>query len=411
MIKNILSLYSAQISRLILPILMLPIITSRLSEGNFGIYIYALAFSSWISLIIEYGFNISSTRKISSLKDRNKRNISDVVVATQSAKYIISAVCVLFIPFCLNFVPIFKGQTGWVVTSYLFGFLSGILPQYYFQAIENLKLFSLSELFASLLLLFFTYNFLNEDPVILMVILITSRLFCVLVCTCLLIKTLGFDVVKIDFKKGWWYIKNAFSVFFFQFMVSLYTVFNIIFLGFFVSASQVALYGAAERLIRAGLAFYGQASNVIFPRVTSLKASADKKLEKTRFAVLLLFSVFGFVSVPIVWNVSPIVIPLVYSDKLDGAIELINIMAWVIPAIAMSNVLSFQYFLVEGKEVVLNKVIVCASAINLILSYSLITRFGAVGMVYSWVALEWLITVTLFLLVFFKRSRFISIGR
>jgi PST family polysaccharide transporter len=156
-IKNILALYSVQIVRLILPLLMLPMLTSRLSDNDFGVYIYTVSLSVWLSLVVEYGFNISSTRMIT--LNSHRTHIRDVVIKTQSAKYLLSIPLLSLIPIGYFFVPVLNDELGWAITMYALGVLTALMPQYYYQGIEKLKLFGSIEVVTGFLLLL-SYIFL-----------------------------------------------------------------------------------------------------------------------------------------------------------------------------------------------------------------------------------------------------------
>jgi PST family polysaccharide transporter len=410
-IKNILALYSVQIVRLILPLLMLPMLTSRLSDNDFGVYIYTVSLSVWLSLVVEYGFNISSTRMIT--LNSHRTHIRDVVIKTQSAKYLLSIPLLSLIPIGYFFVPVLNDELGWAITMYALGVLTALMPQYYYQGIEKLKLFGFIEVVTGFLLLLSLYFFAegeNADEVI-MFSLIMTRLFALIYTSLLMYRNIKIKFFSFCFFCGIKQIKKCSSIFLFQLVVSLYTVFNIVFLGFFVSAAQLGIYGVAERLIKAGLGFIGQASNVFFPRINILKTEGSQNFNKFRFMTLCLFTIVGFIGLILVTLLSPFIITWLFNGKYQQSIVLINIMAWVIPAIAISNVLSLQYLVIDGLENVLNKVVVIAGAINLGLAYYMIKNYGYNGMAYTWVLIEWGICLTLGIVVICKSTNILNIRR
>ena len=379
---------------------MLPLLTERLSAGNFGMYIYTISVSAWISLAIDYGFNISATREIA--KEKNNIMIKAIVLKTQSAKYILSLLSISIVPICYFFVPVFENHINWIFTAVLLGMLIGLMPQYYYQAIERLKLFGFIEVLSGIALYVLVYFFAigHHTNDILMLCLVLTRVLPLLILSHLMFRNLNTSSVNFSFTSGLEQLKHCFSLFFFQLIVSLYTVFNMIFLGFFVSIVQVGIYGVSERLIRAGLGFIAQISNVIFPLLNKIKADGNVNLKRYRMMILCLFIIIGFSGCILVNLISPIAIPWIFNGKYDDSIELINFMAWVIPAIAISNVLSLQYFLIDGLESILNKVVSAASVVNLTLAYFMIQGYGYIGMAYTWVMIEWMISIILGVIIF-----------
>jgi O-antigen/teichoic acid export membrane protein len=163
------------------------------------------------------------------------------------------------------------------------------------------------------------------------------------------------------------------------------------------------LFGAAERILRAGLSFIGQATLAIFPRMVALKkTNCLSKLIHFRRLNLLVFLVIGLLGSVIIKALSQVIVIFLYGESKPEVISVLNIMAWVVPAIALSNVQAYQYLLVDGREAALNKVLLYISVINLIAAYFSIRAYGWEGLAYSWVAIEWCIVFVLGLVIKIK---------
>ena len=215
-------------------------------------------------------------------------------------------------------------------------------------------------------------------------------------------------VFPLQFNEGWTALKDGFSLFFFQAAVSLYTSFNVVYLGLFCSLSQVASYAGAERLIKAGLGFYGQISMALFPRTNSIGSYDQAGMNKMRKKSLIIMGTLGVLGGMVVLLVAPWVPQLFFKKKLEGIEGILNILAFVVPAISISNVLGYQYMLADRSEKEFNKVIVSAAVANLLIGSFLIRRFGPSGMALTWVVIEWLITITLSIIIYSKnRSAYV----
>ena len=160
---------------------MLPILTSRFSEHDFGLYMYTISIALWLSLLVEFGFNISATKMIS----QKSEDISNVIFKTQSAKAIISIIVIIFIPISYFFIPMFDNELSWVITMYFVGIFTGLLPQYYFQGTEDLRIFGFIECVSGIILFCTVYFFATGDSAteILMLCLVLSRFFSLTVLT------------------------------------------------------------------------------------------------------------------------------------------------------------------------------------------------------------------------------------
>lgn len=389
------------IVRLILPLLVIPILTRRIEVNDFGIYMYAISFSAWLSIFVEYGFNISSTREIACAESEEK--ISTIVAGTQAAKGLLVLLTVPILFVAIYAIPVFNNNTYWAITAWLMGIFTAFSPVYYFQGREDLKIVGFVEVFSGLLMLVAVHFLIQDssDFYRLAIIIFLARVLSVTILSWKMYtgqKTLRGDIF--DFKEGLCKLKEGFNIFIFQAAVSLYTSFNVVFLGFFCSPVQVGVYAAAERLMRAGIGFIGQFSNAIFPRLNALKSENPEKMKKLRFQALIGFLGIGILGMLLTWAIAPIIVRYMFAGHAAEVIEIIQILAVVVPAIALSNVLGFQYLLVERRENIFNIIIASAAMINVLMAYFLIMRYQEKGMAISWVAIEWIITAVIGVTVF-----------
>lgn len=387
--------------RLILPLLVIPILTRRITPDDFGIYMYAISFSAWLSIFVEYGFNISSTREIAEKK--NVRDIFSVVAGTQSAKILLLLASIPFLIFTIFFVPIFDGYWYWAVTAWLLGILTAFLPIYYFQGRENLKLVGITEIFCGLLMLGAVYVFIQDSSELyrLAIIVVLSRVLSLSLLSWKMytdndIRGLDF----FNFQDGISHLRNGLNLFIFQGAVSLYTSFNVVLLGFYCSPAQVGAYAFAERLMRAGIGFLGQFSNAIFPRLNALKEKFPEKMERLRLKVLVSFFVLGIVGMLATWEISPYIVKYMFAGEVERANKILWFLGFIVPAISISNVLGYQYLLVDRQEKLFNIIIFCAAIINVVMAYFLIRYYEAEGMAISWVLIEWVIAIAIAFAVF-----------
>lgn len=387
--------------RLVVPLLAIPILARTISGHDYGVYMYAIAFAAWVSIFIEYGFSISSTRDIASGKP-----VHEIVSGTQSAKMILVVLTAPSVLLAVFLFPVFSGYAIWAVAGWFFGVLAAISPIYYFQGKERLKLVGLIETISGVLLLGGVYFLIREesDSDRLPFVLFFSRLLGPIVLTSILTKEVGLRWCDFSVGKGIDFLKKGFEFFIFQAAVSLYTSFNVVFLGFFCGPAQVGVYASAERVMRAGLGFIGQATNAIFPRLNALKTSNPDEMNRVRRLVMVCLFGVGVLGMFVAWLVSTYVAEYFFGGRVAGVDRIINIMALLIPAISLSNVLGFQYLVVDRRERVFNKIIVGCALLNIPLSYFLIKFFMAEGMAYAWVAIEWVITISIAFTVFFRKK-------
>jgi polysaccharide transporter, PST family len=144
----------------------------------------------------------------------------------------------------------------------------------------------------------------------------------------------------------------------------------------------------------------GQFSNAIFPRLNAMNADDPLKMEKLRTRVLIGFSILGVCGMLLTWMIAPVIVHYMFAEHAAEVQKIIEILALIVPAIALSNVLGFQYLLVDRREKVFNVIISCAALINVVMAYFLIKNYQIKGMAISWITIEWLITIVIGVTVF-----------
>mgnify|MGYP003575102494 CR=1 FL=1 len=398
--KNIAILTLIYAAKLLVPLLVIPVLARVVDSDSYGIYMYAISFATWLSIFIEYGFNLSSTRDVASSQDLDE--ISGIVRGTESAKLLLTLATLPLLFVALVWLPPFQGASTWAITAWILGVLLAFSPTYYFQGRERLRVVGLAELGSGAAILIGVLTLVNtrDDFVRLPWIILIPR---VTATVALIIAMHHGTVQQSSYRPslalGWQFIRRGSHFFVFQAAVSLYTTFNVVFLGFFCTPAQVGAYATAEKLMRAGLGFIAQFSAAIFPRLNAIKASNTAKMERLRTATLCGFLVLGLAGIVFTRGISSTVAEFLLGRNFGEVEALLDIMAFVIPAIAMSNVLGLHFLIVDRHEKIFNFIIIAAAFINLALAYFMVTRHGVHGMASAWVCIEWLIAAATGLVV------------
>ncbi|MBB5608595.1 PST family polysaccharide transporter [Janthinobacterium sp. S3M3] len=362
---------------------------------------YTISFAAWLAIFIEYGFNISSTREIACAKDEGQ--VTSIVAGTQAAKLLLVVATIPFLFFAAYLIPVFDGHIFWAVVAWLLGVLTAFSPIYYFQGREKLKVVGYAEVLSGAIMLGAVYLIIHssQDFYLLALIILAARMFSLSILNWRMYRGKYIGLKDLfNFVEGIDKLKSGFNIFIFQAAVSLYTSFNVVFLGFFCSPVQVGIYASAERLMRAGIGFMGQFSNAIFPRLNAMNADNPLKMEKLRTRVLIGFSILGVCGMLLTWMIAPVIVHYMFAEHAAEVQKIIEILALIVPAIALSNVLGFQYLLVDRREKVFNVIISCAALINVVMAYFLIKNYQIKGMAISWITIEWLITIVIGVTVF-----------
>jgi PST family polysaccharide transporter len=372
---------------------------------------YTISFSAWLAIIIEYGFGISSTREIAGASD--DKAVEKIVSSTQSAKYLLILGTLPVLALAVLFFPPFHAHWAWAFSAWTLGVLAGLQPTYYYQGKEQLRIVGYAEVAASCCFLGGVLLFIRKpsSAAILPVLLVLPRLLIFVFLLKRLVTQLESSVARLwNLQGGLYFLKSTFPFFVFQAAVGLYTSFNVVFLGFFCSPAEVGIYASAERVMRAGVGFLAQFSNAVFPRLNALKNSGSSKLTRARRLTLLGMTVLGLLGMTVTWLIAPYISSYFFGENGARVKEVLEILALLVPAIALSNVFGFQFLIVDRKETIFNYIIFAAASLNGILAFFMVSTFQVKGMAVTWVLVEWFIAISSMVAVAIIRNQYFKFG-
>lgn len=135
--KNALFLYGLTFSNYFIGLLMFPYLSRVLSVGTFGVMGYATSLCTVFQMIVEYGFQISTTATIA-LNRHDKAKIARIVSVMTCSKLLLSLVSLAaFLAFCL-LTPSLGEHIAVLLLFFLDAVIKALLPDSYFRGIERM---------------------------------------------------------------------------------------------------------------------------------------------------------------------------------------------------------------------------------------------------------------------------------
>ena len=134
-VQNALALYSVQFAEYILPMITVPYVARVLQPAAYGLVVYAQNFSSWINLVMEYGFGFSATREIARNRDDRDRHAEIRGVIGANAFLLLPSILIALV--ARFTVPAFRDHNWYLWLALLIAVPQGFRPFWYFQGIER----------------------------------------------------------------------------------------------------------------------------------------------------------------------------------------------------------------------------------------------------------------------------------
>ncbi len=134
-------------------------------------------------------------------------------------------------------------------------------------------------------------------------------------------------------------------------------------LGLFASADMVGAYGAADRLVAAGISIMTPMGHIFIPKITALFAThrdGAYRLSRRVGALLLLVAALG--AAVSHWFAQPIV-SLIFGHGFEQTAELLQVLSVVFPINAAIIVMGAYLFIPQHQERTLAAVVIAGSAV------------------------------------------------
>lgn len=283
--KDVVYLFVLQIANHIIPLITTPYLMIVLGAGNYGILGFAFSITQYLLLIVDFGFNMSSTKRVASVDKSEIPKIFTSVIIAKSALLFCSLLLIAIVFFLdsmadyrlaiLCFIPFV------IANTYTFFWL--------FQGLGKVRIISMINTICKMGILPLTFILVKSHDDVYLAILIQSSVY-VMVCIVSNIYVWHYKLVHfrrvslINIKEEF---SEGFPLFLSTAATSIYTQLFTIFLGFTATKEEVGCFSAAERIMRSlCFLYYIPISQAFFPKIAAL--ASKNRHEAVRYIYVLL---------------------------------------------------------------------------------------------------------------------------
>ncbi|MGB0788764.1 MAG: oligosaccharide flippase family protein, partial [Marinirhabdus sp.] len=146
---NYVSLLFVQAANFILPLITLPYLVRTLGTEKFGIVMIAQALGVFLTVIVDFGFNISGTREVSLLRGK-KNELSQFYFNVLSIKILLLLFTALLLVVLIVSFQRFRTEAAVYLLSFLMVIGQAIFPAWFFQGIEKMRTVTIINVVAKL---------------------------------------------------------------------------------------------------------------------------------------------------------------------------------------------------------------------------------------------------------------------
>jgi PST family polysaccharide transporter len=368
------------------PLITVPYLARVLGPEGWAPVLLAQALAAWLVMVMEFGFELSGTRALARTRgDAVER--AAVVQGVTSAKLLLAPVVTLVLILVFALTPGLRASSrgltligqpllGWTL---LYVLLRGLNPFWFFQGLERVGAAVLVDSGARLAAAFGVFLAVhdpNDAPTVLALQAVAA-----LVATLVLTRWMARDtaVAAPSVTKGLAMLREGLTLFTFRAASGGFAALNLFIVSLLGTPVLVAVFGGAERIIRAGISTLHPLTQALLPRVSFLRATDSDAADRLVQRSLLVTGGLGVVIGATAFLGAPLLVHLLLGPGYDGAVPLLRILALLPPLVAIDTVLGLHWAVPHGHDRPFLATMLVAGSLNVALAIALLPRFGASG--------------------------------
>ena len=387
-LDNVLALYGLQAGRKLIPLISIPYLARVLGPAGWGTVAFVQAMAEFLVIVIEFGFNISATREVARNRD-NPQECGRVMAGVLGAQALLAAGGVALAMLASRYLPVVSDHPKLLIAGLAYAVGQGFSPQWFFQGLEKMRLSAALELTGKILSLIGIFVFVHS-PVDNWRVLALAAIAPAL--TTVVGLSLAYRTIPMQMPT-WGLIRPAFvmgtPMFFFRSAESLYGVGNAFLLGLFTTPEIVGYFSAAEKISKAAFGLLNPIRESLFPRLSHLAARGgeDAAARLARLGATAMIAGGAVLGLGL-YVLAPFALKLLLGGEFEPAVEVLRILSALPLLLSITYSVGFQWLLPFGKDALINRIILAAGVINLVLSFLLARPFGHIGMAWAVVTAE-----------------------
>ena len=264
--KNSLMLMAMNIAKMLFPLLTLPYLTRVLSTDCYGSVVYVKSVTTYLQLLVDFGFVLSATKSIVQAREdraRQERIMGDVLLARL---WLAGAALVLLVILTAA-LPILRERPLLSLLSFFPVFLTLFLFDFLFRGLEKMEAIALRFVVMRGVATALTFVLIHSDrDVLLIPLLDTLGTLIAALMVLPQLRRLGLHVrLSHDRRAAWSMLKDSAVYFASNVASTSFSALNTLLLGIILTTQEVAYWGVCIQAVAAVQALYTPITDSLYP--------------------------------------------------------------------------------------------------------------------------------------------------
>ncbi len=384
----------------IFPLLTYPYVSRVLGVTNIGICNFVDSIINYFVLFSALGITSLGVREIAKVKD-DKQKCSEVFSTLVFINAALSVIMTIGLVIACYTIDKFMTYRPFLFVGISKLLLNTYVIEWFYQGISNFKYITIRSFIIRCIYTVNVFAFVHStnDTLIYYGLSCVTTVFNAGINWHYAHRFVSFSWKKIRIPA---YIASVVSYGTYRILTSLYTSFNITYLGFVSGDKEVGYYTTATKLYTIIISVITALTTVMIPKVSELISKDDneslKGMAEKTFQMVFTFAI----PLVVVCNMcSPLIIRIIAGTGYDGAVVPFRIITTLLLIVGMEQII-IQQFLMAKRD---NKCILILSfagaCIGLLLNITLTPSMASIGSAISWTASE--LAILVLSLYYFKK--------
>lgn len=340
-----------EIISILFPLLTYPYLIRVIGAQKYGIIVFSQAVMAYVIIIVNFGFNVSATRRVS----ENRDNIIRLKEIYSSITYLKLTIFLLSMIVLLGVLYLFKFDHVEVILLLLGLCLQEIFfPSWFFQGMEKMQFITIVSFISKLVFLLLIFVLVHHKTDYLIVPFLYSLGGCVTATSSIFILYKFFHIHFIRVSKTQMITDIKESIPFFASRISTVIMerSNVVVIGSFFSYELVSIYDLCSKVVTIMMTPYQLVAQVLYPNVARSKnMNIIRKAVKPVLGSGLCFSL-------LICLLSYYVVLLLGGEKMLDSVPILRLMVWYVPIVGMSSLFGASTLVVNNHSAEYNKSVV-----------------------------------------------------
>lgn len=378
--KNYIYLLMIQGANFILPLITIPYLVRTLGINKFGIVMVAQSFAILLTIITEFGLDMSATRQVALIKN-DKRKVSQYFFDVFFLKMFLVIVAFIILAFFIFYVDKFSRE--YLVYFFSFGMVFGqaLFPAFFFRGIEEMRIITIINVLAKVIFTISVFIIIKTPGDYYYVPILNGLGFILSGCLGFILSLKYVSFMKPIFNEAISIAKESFSLFLSNLAVSFYTKINTLIVGIFISDSVAGVYSSMEKLVVATKSIYIPLYQALFPNiVVKDKITIVSIINKMKYYMGALGAIISF----LIFLFAVDILNLIYNDEMITSYYVIFQILGLIGFLSSLNMLFVSLFFPAVKAFNQRlKILSMGGIFNIILVITLVQYYSIYGVAIS----------------------------